>query len=248
VPILNNAAAFIQTTNPERAIDLFRQAEFLDAGKTQVYQGAIARIYAAAEVQMVHPEAKLNNIQMSSDTAARLRDQLLASHDPALLSQVGTALVKISRAEAADPQAALGLLLIYQAARLDPGNTKWTDALQSAKEEPRRRAAYAALMAGPPLQNGTIRIGAKIAEASLITKTDPVYPPLAIQNQIEGVVKFTVTVGTNGTVQELNLLSGHPVLVQAAKDAVLTYVYHPAKVDGQAVPFETEIAVPFRLP
>jgi protein TonB len=51
----------------------------------------------------------------------------------------------------------------------------------------------------------------------------------------------------DGKVQNLQLVSGHPLLVNAAKDAVLTYVYYPAKVDGKAVPFQTEVTVPFAV-
>jgi TonB family protein len=243
-PTLANAAEFVQTTNPERALALWRQAKALEPNK---YSSQIASIYAAAETESLHPGAKLNNIQMSPDAEAALRTELASSRDPALLAATGYLLVSLSHAQAGDLQFQTGIDLIQRAISLDPGNKKWQDALQNAKEEPQRQANYKLLMAQPPLQQGTVRIGAKVAEASLITKTDPAYPPLALQAHIQGSVKFTITVGMDGKVQNLQLVSGHPLLVNAAKDAVLTYVYYPAKVDGKAVPFQTEVTVPFAV-
>ena len=245
--VLANAANFIETTNPERALELFRQAAALSPEKHDSYERASALIYAAAEAQLIHPEARFNNIQMSSETGAKLRDQLAALGNPALFSHAGMLLVNLSYAKGADPQFARGIELIQQAIDLDPNNTKWTDALESAKAEPQRQATYETLMHAQPPQQGMVRLGAKVAEASLISRTDPVYPPLALQARIQGVVEFAVTVGPDGKVQDLKLVRGHPIMVEAAKNAVLTYVYHPATVDGKAIPFETQVIVAFRL-
>jgi len=239
---LANAAAFLQATDPKRALDLWRQAQALEPDK---YGSRIASIYEAAEIQAIHPGVGLYNMQMSAETAATLRAELAASHDPALLSETGYLLVSLSHAESGDLQYQRGVNLIQQAISLDPGNKKWQDALQTAKEEPQRQANYRLLMAQPPSQQGTVRVGAEMAKANLISKTDPVYPPLALQAQIQGSVKFTVTVGTDGHVQNVQLVSGHPLLVNAAKNAVLTYVYQPVLIDGKAVPFQAEVTVPF---
>ena len=86
-----------------------------------------------------------------------------------------------------------------------------------------------------------------IAEASLISKVDPIYPPVALAARIQGTVEFMVTVGTDGKVENLELVRGHPLLVQAAKAAVLKWVYHAATQDGKPIPFEAQVVVPFRL-
>jgi protein TonB len=96
-------------------------------------------------------------------------------------------------------------------------------------------------------QPGIVRIGSKAAEASLVSKTDPVYPPKAVAARIQGVVEFTVTVGPEGKVEKIQLVSGHPIMVEAAKEAVQKWVYHPATVDGTAISFVTQVIVPFRL-
>ena len=92
-----------------------------------------------------------------------------------------------------------------------------------------------------------VRIGAGVAQASLLSKTDPVYPPLALQARIQGTVEFTVIVGEDGEVESLSLVRGHPLLVNAAKEAVLKWVYHPTTVGGKATRFQTQVLVPFKL-
>jgi beta-lactamase regulating signal transducer with metallopeptidase domain len=249
--ILSNAAAFLKTTNPERALELLKQAKTLDPPQRESYDRSLASLYAAAGLEPIHPGTKLNNIEMSIQAASTLRADLQASRDPALLSETGQILASLSllpNSTRDDPQFTRGLELIQQAITLDPANPKWTEALQSAKEEPARRASFHALMQPQtPLQPGTVRLGAKVAEASLISKTDPVYPPLALQSRIQGTVEFTVLVGTDGKVEKLSLVRGHPLLVNAAKDSILTYAYHPAMVDGKPIPFETQVLVPFQL-
>jgi len=177
---------------------------------------------------------------MNAETSAKLRAQLEGAGDPALLAGMGRALAYYS------PAAQQGLVLIRQAIALDPGNAKWTATLEDALAEPERRGAFQRLRSEPP-KPGLVRIGSAIAEASLISKVDPIYPPIALAARIQGSVEFTATVGTDGKVENLELVRGHPLLVQAARAAVLKWVYHAATQDGKAIPFETQIVVPFRL-
>jgi TonB family protein len=244
--VLVNAASFFERSDPERALELFRKAQALDPIPNQ-YTSEIAVIYAAAEAQAILPEASLNNIKMDSETVARLREQLAGSGDAALLAAVGRILVQLNvPGLGGAEQTSRGLALIRQAIALDPGNAKWTALLEDALAEPQRTLAFKRLRSEPP-KPGVVRIGSAIAEASLISKADPVYPPLALSARIQGTVEFTVTVGPDGTVECLELVRGHPLLVQAAKAAVLKYLYHPATQDGQGVPFVTQVLVPFRI-
>jgi TonB family protein len=72
-----------------------------------------------------------------------------------------------------------------------------------------------------------IRVGASVQAANLLHKVDPVYPSLAEQSGIEGTVRFTVIIDKEGHVKNAQLISGHPVLVEAARDAVIQWVYKP---------------------
>jgi protein TonB len=76
---------------------------------------------------------------------------------------------------------------------------------------------------------------------------EPVYPPLAKQARISGVVKFVVTIAKDGSVQNVQLISGHPLLVASAVDALKKYVYEPVLLNGNPVEAITQVDVNFSL-
>ena len=86
-----------------------------------------------------------------------------------------------------------------------------------------------------------------MAEANLIRKVMPVYPALAKSARIEGTVEFTAVISKEGTIEHLQLVRGHPLLVQAAKGAVLQWRYRPTLLNGQPVEVVTDIIVNFTL-
>jgi protein TonB len=92
-----------------------------------------------------------------------------------------------------------------------------------------------------------IRVGGNVSAANLIRKVTPVYPPLAKQARIQGTVRFTAIIGKDGTIQNLQLVSGHPLLVQAAQDAVRQWVYRPTLLNNEPVEVVTQIDVNFTL-
>lgn len=93
-----------------------------------------------------------------------------------------------------------------------------------------------------------IRVGGNVQAANLITKVDPVYPPLAQQARIQGTVRFSVIIGKDGRISNMQLVSGHPLLVQAAQDALRQWEYKPTLLNGQPVEVVTQVEVPFTLP
>jgi len=86
-----------------------------------------------------------------------------------------------------------------------------------------------------------------VQSAKLVRQPKPVYPPLARQARIQGQVKFTAIIGNDGTIQNLQLISGHPLLVQSAQDAVRQWVYQPTLLNGEPVQVITQIDVNFTL-
>ena len=92
-----------------------------------------------------------------------------------------------------------------------------------------------------------IKVGGNVQAANLIKKVTPVYPALAKSARIQGTVRFTAVIGKDGTIQNLQLVSGHPMLVQAATDAVKQWVYKPTLLNGEAVEVITQIDVNFTL-
>ncbi len=83
--------------------------------------------------------------------------------------------------------------------------------------------------------------------AGVLRYVDPVYPPLARQARIQGVVRLNVIVAKDGAPQNISVVSGHPLLVPAAMEAVRQWQWHPALVNGQPVEIVTQVDVPFSL-
>jgi protein TonB len=92
-----------------------------------------------------------------------------------------------------------------------------------------------------------IVVGGNVQEAKIINKPLPPYPPLARQARISGTVKLHAIISKEGTVQQLEVISGHPLLVQAALSAVRQWRYQPTLLNGQPVEVETVIDVVFSL-
>ena len=92
-----------------------------------------------------------------------------------------------------------------------------------------------------------IRVGGQVQARNLIAQTNPPYPPLAMQARIQGVVRFNVVIGKDGRVSNVQLVSGHPLLVAAAQDAVRQWVYKPTLLNGSPVEVATQADVNFTL-
>lgn len=100
---------------------------------------------------------------------------------------------------------------------------------------------------GAPKPNGPLRIGGVVAEANIIHRVQPVYPPLAKSARVQGAVEFTAVISKEGHVEKLQLVRGHPLLVNAARDAILQWQYRPTLLNGQPVEVMTTITVNFTL-
>ena len=80
-----------------------------------------------------------------------------------------------------------------------------------------------------------IKVGGNVQSAKLVRQPRPVYPPLAKQARISGVVKLSAVISKDGTIKELQVISGHPLLVPAALEAVKQWVYQPTLLNGEPV-------------
>jgi periplasmic protein TonB len=100
----------------------------------------------------------------------------------------------------------------------------------------------------PPKPTQTrIKQGGAVTAASLINRVQPVYPPLARQTRVSGTVRLHAIISKDGSVQQLEVLQGHPLLVQAALDAVRQWRYRPTLLNGEPVEVDTTIDVIFSL-
>ncbi len=92
-----------------------------------------------------------------------------------------------------------------------------------------------------------IRVGGNVAKARLIRQVRPQYPQLARQARIQGTVKLSAIIAKDGTIQKLEVMSGHPLLVPAALSAVKQWRYKPTLLNQEAVEVLTNIDVNFTL-
>jgi len=110
-------------------------------------------------------------------------------------------------------------------------------------------AAAAAPPPPPPVAAAPkrIRVGGQVESAKLIFQPKPEYPPLAKMARIQGTVRLDAVISKDGTIQDLKVISGHPLLVKSALEAVQRWRYQPTMLNGEAVEVATEIDVNFTL-
>ena len=96
----------------------------------------------------------------------------------------------------------------------------------------------------PPIR---VRVGGIVQAGRIMRQPMPVYPPLAKQARVSGIVRLEAVIARDGTVMSLRVKSGHPLLTQAALDAVRQWLYQPTTLNGDAVEVLTEIEVHFKL-
>ena len=99
----------------------------------------------------------------------------------------------------------------------------------------------------PKAAPSRIKQGGNVTAASIINQTRPVYPALARQARIQGNVVLHAIIDKEGKVAELQVVSGHPLLVQSALDAVRQWRYKPTLLNGDPVEVDTTINVTFTM-
>jgi protein TonB len=92
-----------------------------------------------------------------------------------------------------------------------------------------------------------VRVSQGVSQGLLIKKVQPPYPPLARQARIQGQVVLQADISKDGTIQNLRLISGHPMLAPSAIEAVKQWRYKPYFLNGEPVEVETQITVIFSL-
>jgi protein TonB len=103
----------------------------------------------------------------------------------------------------------------------------------------------AAMPVAPPPRREFRR--SEMLQGSLLRRVEPKYPPLAIAARIQGSVVLAAVISRAGTIENLRLVNGHPMLVPAAIDAVRQWQYRPYILNGDVIEVETQITVNFVL-
>ena len=107
-----------------------------------------------------------------------------------------------------------------------------------------------AVAAAPAAANTDVKritIGGNVQQAKLIAQPKPVYPPEAKQARVQGVVKLQAVIAADGHIKDLTVISGDPLLVPSAMDAVRQWVYQTTLLNGDPVEVTTQIDVNYTL-
>ena len=105
--------------------------------------------------------------------------------------------------------------------------------------------APAPVAPAPPVARKSAPSGGKVAPAQPVYRKEPEYPTAARQMNVRGQVVLEASIGTDGRVTGVKVISGHPLLVQAARAAVMQWRYRPTLLDGQPVANTAQITLSF---
>jgi protein TonB len=100
-------------------------------------------------------------------------------------------------------------------------------------------------IAPPSANRQPLQVSQGVMEARLVHRVQPEYPMAARILRISGTVELKARIGTEGSVRELEVVSGNPILARAARDAVQQWQYQPTRLSGQPVEVATYITVTF---
>jgi periplasmic protein TonB len=92
-----------------------------------------------------------------------------------------------------------------------------------------------------------VRVGGDVQAAKILRKVLPSYPPMARTARISGVVRLIGIIARDGTIRNLQVVSGHPLLTRAALEAVQQWIYRPTLLNGEVVEVMAPIDVNFTL-
>jgi TonB family protein len=141
----------------------------------------------------------------------------------------------LSGGDAPSPSSALPDNLGYAVPAAPPG----APAMPPSAPAPRPSSSAAPDKAAPA------PVASRLQRAELIYRRDPIYPGIAKQSGVKGAVNLQVTVGTDGRVKAVNVISGHPLLRQAAVEAVMQWVYKPTLLNGVAQESKMQVMLNF---
>ena len=93
-----------------------------------------------------------------------------------------------------------------------------------------------------------IRVACPIPFHRIVKKVQPLYPPLARQLGVQGKVRLRVLIARDGTVKTISVMSGHPLLIQSATDAIAQWQYKPLLINEKPIEEETIVTVVYEQP
>ena len=226
----------------DRGIDFAADQDFLDSLRKGGANDAFIKGVQEASRPAAAPSAAkpLNRVQLASLVRSGIPDSRIAT----LLGERGV-----------DFEPTDGFL---QQLRTAGAGQETLDALNAAvKVKPAGGATSPALQpestkGKPPASSAKanvrrIRVGGAVEAAMLVYQEKPDYPQLARMARIQGTVRMETIIDKDGTVEDVKVISGHPLLIESALMAVSRWRYRPTLLNGQPVEVLTEVDVNFTL-
>ena len=263
--VLKNAANFLETRDAAASLRLMKQAAVLQPEDPSLSE----------QLGVMMAGLAMNTRRANAALAEEVRKDLrgCGSVTPAICKSAATQFSTMAMARRGTPDfrpedTELAANLLTAARNLEPTNVLWTYRLNQlvnsnygpmpglATREGSVGGVSGGVMGSVPSvapnapgvsAPATIRVGGNVQAANLLMQLPPVYPVAAKQAGIQGTVRFDTVIGKDGTIENLQLVSGHPLLVQAAQDAVKNWTYKPTLLNGEPVRVVTTIDVNFTL-
>jgi len=252
--VLANAADFLFQPggDPDEAERLLKSAHQVEPANPE-WQSRLAKLYTAAIVGSAG-DPKFRNVD--SAFADRVKLELENSTDGRILLVTGGMLASVAVRPQPGQKLPNGVLNLDEHPMLTPV-VEMGNRLLSRAEQFGMPGVVGPITAGQTMprtvmtgQAAPMTMSAQdgfapplATEPTLLNKVDPVYPPLALQARISGVVKYKAQIGKDGHVQRIEVISGHPLLVPAGLEALKQWAWAPIPAPGSIlvdVPFSVD--------
>lgn len=204
----------------------------------------LSRLHAPVRAAAVAPAEKLRDaIQTSSPAAAK--PDISKPESSGKPSRPAHATISHEPPAKSDGTVPPGGLLVSENGKevfrlppaSDSGNAPAHQVVQSASQ-----------IAPNSSPQRVVQVPEAAAQREVVYRAEPEYPEAARQQNIQGAVVLELHIGTNGSVQDVEVVSGPPILAQASTDAVKQWKFKPRVVDGSPVEMQTRVTFNFKLP
>lgn len=197
----------------------------------------------------VHPAAAAAAVPASSDANASSKDEhATATAQPATGANSAVAPSTVARS-AVNPSVPPGGLQVYENGkevfRMPPAQPQvFRNQAESVPEEQGSGVTRASSVEPEKI----VELSPTAAEGSLLRRVEPEYPEEARQKRVQGAVVLEVHIGADGSVQDVQVVSGEPLLARASTDAVKQWRFKSRTVNGRPAEMQTKVTLNFRLP
>ena len=236
---LDNCRESKKAPKIDEGLSWFERLVAVDPANKKMHCMIGATTFAKCYLALVMARA---SVSMKPDDPGRLPDTVRLELKAKYNAIIQEGIDHLEKALALDPNYpdAMGFLSLLTGSRATLRDTQeqYVADLAIADEwaQKEKQARGSTASAAPP---------PRVQAAEIVKRVTPVYPPLAKQARISGQVRFTLIIAKDGTVRNVQLISGHPLLVPSALDAVKQYVYVPVMLNGEPVEAVTEADVNF---